>query len=362
MAVTDLGGLLGRSGAVTEALLAAAQRRAAVYGGTLDTALLEIGAVDERTLALALAQASGLPRADLERLGVPVPGDTDWLPVAEARRMGGVPLVRRPDAVEVAVHPHADPAAIVAFAASRGIAPVALAVVTEVRFYELLARCYGQPLSPRYSSLLAKLTGPDGLRRHRGQPMNVPRPVVETGPVLRPRPETPAPEIPEPEIDVTVEPPPPPPPAPSAHALLAALEAARSPQEVTRAIAALEQSRSPQSVPALIERLRDRHAADAAKAALVAITRQDFGTSRRAWTGWWRKAGDKERIEWLLEALTHKRADLRLAASQELQAATGVYFGYHFDLPERDREEARRRWTEWWRTIGRPRMAGQSRS
>ncbi len=28
----------------------------------------------------------------------------------------------------------------------------------------------------------------------------------------------------------------------------------------------------------------------------------------RAWTGWWRKARDRERIEWLLEALTHKRA------------------------------------------------------
>jgi hypothetical protein len=33
---------------------------------------------------------------------------------------------------------------------------------------------------------------------------------------------------------------------------------------------------------------------------------------------------------------------------------TGAYFGYHFDLPERDREEARRRWSHWWQTSGKP--------
>jgi hypothetical protein len=120
--------------------------------------------------------------------------------------------------------------------------------------------------------------------------------------------------------------------------------------------------RVPAAVPLLIELIADdrRAVADAARIALRTLTRQDFGDSRRAWVGWWQKARTRHRMEWLLEALAHKRADLRLAAAEELQAATGVYFGYHFDLPERDRDEARRRWTEWWHTTGKALFTGST--
>ena len=32
---------------------------------------------------------------------------------------------------------------------------------------------------------------------------------------------------------------------------------------------------------------------------------------------------------------------------------TSESFGYHFDLPKREREEARQRWVDWWQRTGR---------
>jgi hypothetical protein len=68
-ALTSL--LLG-SGMVTRDRLGDAQRRRAIYGGALDTVLLEMGAVDEPTLAATLAEAVGLPAPLPERLVAPV--------------------------------------------------------------------------------------------------------------------------------------------------------------------------------------------------------------------------------------------------------------------------------------------------
>jgi hypothetical protein len=44
------------------------------------------------------------------------------------------------------------------------------------------------------------------------------------------------------------------------------------------------------------------------------------------------------------------------ACSQdELRKLTGEYFGYHYDLPRREREQARERWQKWWYESGRAR-------
>jgi hypothetical protein len=39
-----------------------------------------------------------------------------------------------------------------------------------------------------------------------------------------------------------------------------------------------------------------------------------------------------------------------MTAAAELRKKTGQYFGYHYDLPKREREEARERWLTWWRS------------
>jgi HEAT repeat protein len=108
------------------------------------------------------------------------------------------------------------------------------------------------------------------------------------------------------------------------------------------------------SVPRLIELVKhaDDQVVAAARRALVEITKQDFGTSRWRWRSWWERHRHEPRVEWMLEGLGHSEADVRLSASEELRALSNDYFGYHFDLPKREREEARRRWIEWWRAQG----------
>jgi hypothetical protein len=361
--VTALASLLIGSGAVSREKLMEAERRRTVYGGSLDTVLLETGAVDERTMTVHLAEVSGLPAPLPERLVNPDPEVRAAMPAAEARRLSAAPFGRKDGTVELALHPEADAEAVAAWAESAGVA-VSCHVVPEVRFRELLAVLYGEVVPPRFVAILGRLMGADRTRQRAAPLVAAPAPApppVETGPLLRPRPRPPAPPPrpepePEPEIEIVEEPPPP--PAEQLERLLAAARAEDA-GAATAAISALAERRAPEAVPLLIERLGVRGpVGTAAAAALVAITAQDFGEVQRRWLGWWEKAQHRSRTEWLFEALAHKRSDLRLAASQELQAATGVYFGYHFDLPERDREEARRRWMDWWHTATRARTSG----
>jgi hypothetical protein len=346
MVTSALPSLLLRSGVVTRQRLNAAERRRAIYGGALDTVLLEMAALDESTLAASLAQAVGLPAPLPERLIAPDPDAHRLMATSDARRLRAAPLGRRDGVLELALHPDADRAAVAAWAEAGG-ARIEPFVVPEVRFHELLAVIYAEALPARYCALLGRMVGAEWARRRAGAiPRPVPAPPVDTGPSPRPPPA-------EYEIDIVEE------AAPDLDSLLRQTRASGQ-GEALDAIGSLVEMRVPAAVPLLIELIADdrRAVADAARTALHTLTRQDFGDSRRAWVGWWQKARTRHRMEWLLEALAHKRADLRLAAAEELQAATGVYFGYHFDLPERDRDEARRRWADWWRTTGKEQFTG----
>jgi Type II secretion system (T2SS), protein E, N-terminal domain len=387
MVTSALTSLLLGGGVISRRRLAEAERRRAVYGGALDTVLLEMGALDEATLAASLAEAAGLPVPPPGRLVAPDPDASEVMAAADAHRLRAAPLGRRPGGVELALHPDADRTAVAAWAEAATVNALAFAV-PEVRFQELLTAVYAEPLPPRFCTLLGRLMGAAPARR-RARALAPPPapgpPPVDTGPSLRPRPRPalasarafaaghaiapapepapqprPEPEI-EPEIDIVEEAPVPP---PDLEGLLRQARESRDPEEALRAIAGLAELRAAVAVPLLIDLVADdrRAVAEAARAALRTVTRQDFADSRRGWLGWWHRASGRHRMEWLLEALGHKRADLRLAAAEELQATTGVYVGYHFDLPERDRDEARRRWTEWWHTIGKARFAGDGRS
>ena len=90
--------------------------------------------------------------------------------------------------------------------------------------------------------------------------------------------------------------------------------------------------------------------------ALVALTAQDFGASTRKWTKWYEAAKPRHRIEWLIEGLAHKEDGLREIAINDLRRLTGEYFGYHHDLPKREREAATMRWQAWWREHGHRRF------
>ena len=70
----------------------------------------------------------------------------------------------------------------------------------------------------------------------------------------------------------------------------------------------------------------------------------------------WSHFRRKNRIEWLLDGLAARDPDIRRSSAEDLRKATGEYFGYHHDLPKREREVARQRWNEWWNQTGRLRF------
>jgi HEAT repeat protein len=128
-------------------------------------------------------------------------------------------------------------------------------------------------------------------------------------------------------------------------------------RERTAALRAMGIVRDASLVPTLIHGLGDGNedAIAAAHAALVQVTRQDFGADARLWLKWWEQNGSRHRLEWLIDALTHEVAEVRRAAGEELRALSRQYFGYASDLPPRDRERAQQRYRDWWITEGRTR-------
>lgn len=123
-------------------------------------------------------------------------------------------------------------------------------------------------------------------------------------------------------------------------------------------IEALTDLRHPLTVPALIRLLAEgtEDVEKAAHQALVVVARQDFGRQGALWAEWWRANGQRHRIEWLIDSLTHESQDIRRAAGEELKMVTREYFGYYDDLPARERERAQSRYREWWETRGKARF------
>jgi hypothetical protein len=96
----------------------------------------------------------------------------------------------------------------------------------------------------------------------------------------------------------------------------------------------------------------DLHLVRAAHASLVRLACQDFGTSRKKWTVWLDKHGNRHRVEWLIDALMHSDERLRRRASDELKHLTQESFGYEPGLSKRERQAAQERYRLWWSEVG----------
>src|SRR5436190_7346174 len=92
---------LVREGTLPTAWVRAATARQAVYGGGLDTALLELGAVDETTLWSALSTATGVPIPDAALFENPDPTAAAVFDVAWSRRCRAVPVGQRDGTVQI---------------------------------------------------------------------------------------------------------------------------------------------------------------------------------------------------------------------------------------------------------------------
>ena len=134
------------------------------------------------------------------------------------------------------------------------------------------------------------------------------------------------------------------------------------PPRVRAAAYALEKLRDVAAIPGLISALEVGGAtAEECRRALIELTKTDFGIKSRKWHAWWEEHRGRPRIEWMLEGLSHAEDRIRLSASEELRRLTGEHFGYVFDMPRRERDEAQERWLTWWRQTGRRRFLGPTK-
>jgi hypothetical protein len=357
-ALSDTAHALVKQGVIAPDAAVLAEQRKQLYGGGLDSALLEIQACDEETLTTHLAEILGIPVAPPATLSLPCDlAVAVWMDAKTAQKLGAIPRAKQGDALEVLVKPEHDHDALVAWAGERALL-VEPALVLEVRFRVALHALYGMPVPPRYLALLAKLIGPSAARalvedRQRGQTPTPTPAIRETDPT-----ETylAAARLGDPtarrkalhHLSRRLG-------DPRVVAFRRALEDKAAAADATiacGALRALAELRDKNAVPVVIELLDkgSEEVASVAQATLVALTCEDLGRKARRWTDWWTKMGARSRVEWLLDGLAHRTAEIRLLASSELYEVSGQYFGYHYDLPERDREEARQRWIAWWQS------------
>jgi hypothetical protein len=128
---------------------------------------------------------------------------------------------------------------------------------------------------------------------------------------------------------------------------------ADDPEMVAAATSAIVQLGDVGAIDELIDAIeRADRGADHVRKALVALTAQDFGLSGKKWRRWYDGASKRHRIEWLIDGLVHKEDAIREIAINDLRRITGEYFGYHHDLPRKERELAADRWSSWWRETG----------
>jgi hypothetical protein len=329
-------------GRVSVDTMRAAIARQAVYGGALDTALLETDAIDEPLLWEELGVATGLPIPEPALCENPVKcvnpdGSALELDGGWSERARAVPVGVKAGALQMLCGEPLARAELDAASDRLGV-PFQLYIVPEVRLAAVRQAVFDRPMPPRLLRLFARVAGAEPVRRWQTSHVKPVKVDEKRGVEVLPRRSAPVVAAQAPAAAAQA-------PAPAAQAaVVAAAAPAPGAPPVDKA-----------QVAKLIAALSGRDG-EQARAELVAITRQDFGTKTRRWEAWWEKHQDDDRVEWLFEGLAHKEPHIRAASESELRKLlTGEYFGYHFDLPRREREQARARWQAWWYESGRAR-------
>jgi hypothetical protein len=151
-----LGAFLLRSGLLTRDSLASALDRQVVYGGWLDTALLELGLTDEATMAETLSNWAGYPVCSRGWLEGADEAAVAALPATLAVSYVVAPFAVSPEGLWLAVTAPVDVDALAQLAASIG-RPVLPHVATEHRIRTALRALYRVEQDPRFEELAAAL-------------------------------------------------------------------------------------------------------------------------------------------------------------------------------------------------------------
>jgi hypothetical protein len=341
---TRLSDRLVKAGRVSADTMRAAIARQAVYGGALDTALLETDALDESILWEEMGNSTGLPIPEpalcenpvkcVNPDGTAIELDGGWSEKARA-----VPVGVKNGALQLLCGEPLARAELDAASERLGV-PFQLYIVPEVRLAAVRQAVFDRPMPPRLLQLFARVAGAEPVRRWQTAHVKPVKVDEKRGVEVLPR-RTPASEAKAGDAKAGEA---------KAGAAKPAVEGAPTPASAAASPAPVSKA----EVVKLIGRLYSKDA-EKAREELMLITKQDFGTKARRWEAWWQKHQDDDRAEWLFEGLAHKEPRIRAASEEELRKLTGEYFGYHFDLPRREREQARARWQKWWYESGRAR-------
>lgn len=152
-------GLLSRAGVLSPDAIEEAVGRQEARGGTLDTSLLELGLLDEQTLATYLERASEFPLASSKKLSEIDPALKGLLPARLAERYGVIPFLQVENEVHLACcHPveaaHLDEMALLL--SKKIIAHTA----PEIRIRLAQETLYEVPASRRFHELADRLAIP----------------------------------------------------------------------------------------------------------------------------------------------------------------------------------------------------------
>ncbi|MCS6911665.1 MAG: hypothetical protein RMK29_09410 [Myxococcales bacterium] len=153
-----LSSLLVQDGLVSAKRMADAFQRQVIYGGTLDTNLLEMRVVEEDVLLAYLGRASGLPTqpGGIEALGRPSPEVLQIFSKELAERFRAVPGACVDGGVlRVLVADPVEPQDMEALAHSLKLR-VEPWITPEFRVMEALELVYGEPMPPRFQRLLLR--------------------------------------------------------------------------------------------------------------------------------------------------------------------------------------------------------------
>jgi hypothetical protein len=147
-----LSSLLVRDGLVGVKRMEKAFQRQVIYGGSLDTTLLEMGLVPEDRLTQYLALTSGLPPANRAECNVFDAAAVQRCPVEAATQYHVVPLTFEHGSLRVLVHDPVDMAALEELADDLDCAVQPL-IVPEYRWHMVFVRTFGGQASARFSTL-----------------------------------------------------------------------------------------------------------------------------------------------------------------------------------------------------------------
>ncbi len=155
--LTKLSSLLVEDGIVSVKQMEEALQRQVIFGGELDTVLLEMGVLDEETLCRYLSLATGLPVADLSTL------EEDWADRAPrpigaetARSFGVVPLRQEEGLLHLFVSAGVERSKLEELSYLLGVTVVPY-VVPEPRLHALAVQVYGGEVDRRFRALLERL-------------------------------------------------------------------------------------------------------------------------------------------------------------------------------------------------------------